>query len=87
MKSLSIQKETVSRICRCTVVLLSMSPEMPLGELIGPTSIKLKGTNMKERPGSLNATYCNDVVLSKFIGCWSDSEPPWMLSKGRDCEQ
>jgi len=52
-----------------------MSPEMPLGELMGLTSIKMKGTNMKERHGSLDATYCNDGILSKFIGCWSDSEP------------
>ena len=67
--------------------MLSMSPEMSLGESIGLTSIKMKGTNMKERHGSLDATYCNDGVLSKFIGCWSDSEPPWMLSEGGDCEQ
>jgi len=64
-----------------------MLPEMPLGEFIELISIKTKGTNMKERPRSLDVTYCNDAVLSKFIGCWSNLGPPWMLSKERDYEQ
>ena len=85
----SRKKQSVESVV-ALFVMLSILPEMPLGELIGLASIKMKGTNMKERPWSLDATDCNDVVLSKFIGCWSDSEPPWMLSmlsEGRDCEQ
>jgi len=86
LKSLSIHNQTVESIV-ALFFMLSMLPEMPSGEFIGLVSIKTKGTNMKERPRSLDVTYCNDAVLSKFIGCWSDSGLPWMLSKERDCEQ
>jgi len=40
-----------------------MLPEMPLGELIGLSSIKMKGTNMKEGPGSLTATTSSSADL------------------------
>jgi len=65
LKSLSIQEnknQTVKSII-ALFYMLSMLPEMPLEELIGLVSIKMKGMNLKERPGSLTATMSSSADL------------------------
>ena len=53
------KQESNSRICRCTSFLLSMLPEMPLGEFIELISIKIK-----EYKRNTWVTQCNLPSLS-----------------------